>query len=155
MSIPKRPLEGPCHINRTAPALHGFGPSGRSSNILLHYFNEQFTNCQEILTAGQKKYIIRAQSYPAKCRSGHGRAKARIRESRRPVSGRAASGFARIAMPTTAERGGEPPPGRARYSPNEWRFLAQFGWNRGAGCFIPYVLQRGGAFFRLQEVLRT
>ena len=55
---------------------------------------------------------------------------------------------------TTAERGGEPPPGRARYSPNEWRFLAQFGWNRGARCFIPYVLQRGGAFFRLQEVLR-
>ena len=115
MSIPKRPLEGPCHINRTAPALHGFGPSGRSSNILLHYFNEQFTNCQEILTAGQKKYIIRAQSYPAKCRSGHGRAKARIRESRRPVSGRAASGFARIAMPTTAERGGEPPPVQGRY----------------------------------------
>ena len=66
MSIPKRPLEGPCHINRTAPALHGFGPSGRSSNILLHYFNEQFTNCQEILTAAPKKYMITVQSYPAK-----------------------------------------------------------------------------------------
>ena len=54
---------------------------------------------------------------------------------------RAASGPDADHTFTTAECGGEPPPGTARYSRREWRLPyrgAQVGWNRGVlQCFIP------------------
>ena len=60
------------------------------------------------------------------------------------------------AVPTTAERGGEPPPGRARYSPDReaQRLAVQFGWNRGAFTASPrsFVI-RGEAFFIFRSFL--